>query len=487
LTRYLNNSTLFYNLVDPNAWLVIGYNADTDELGRITERPTSFPLEIPAHAAFDYRFESGILKYLISCEKTYVNGEIIKEYYGFIQGIQVYVVELNKEIDASFYPNIEADSKFEFEKKTFLVYITETLSDSVPAMRFGYMPDYETGRETFVSVFDSATEEFKDLINIKSEYDLSLALHTFLQRMQMAEPCDHRDGNDFCDSGQMSLSRTPCESCKGSGLKIQTSSQDILLIKKPEADEAHIPLSEMVRYVEMPFEVVKHQSEVLAELPREISVAVFGVDITQRPVGNVTATAISNFFDSVYAQLRKFAENYSELYVFSVIEIAKNAELEEGLIVQHKFPQDFDLMTLGELLAQLDAAKKAGAPDEVIANIEEDIMSKQNQDNPMHRAIFRAKRMYKPFKGLSGPLLISTLAGLPNDNAFKIRYLFDEIIFSRVLDLHPDFVMLPQSRQMEIINEQVEVIRQENNATESIPLASLIKEMEDEEEEEDGE
>ena len=479
LDKYLNDSSLYYNFVDPNAWLLIGYTAPVSDTGQIMERPYSFPIEIPAAVAVDYAYVQEELQYLITCQKVEAHSETIREYYGYSSGLQVYMVEVNSEVmQTGFYPP-EPDMKLKYSDGDWFIYVTDVVTDDVPAMRFGYIPDYETDRNTFAGILDSADQEFMDLINRKSEYDISLALHTFLQKFQIAEPCEHEDGNDMCVHGTLSISKTECPNCHGTGLQIHTTAQQAVLVKRPQSKDEWIPLSEMVKYVDMPFDIVKHQSELVEKLPRQISVTIFGVDITERPVQNTTATAIINYFDSVYAVLGQFADQYSELYMFAVRSTAEAAQLADGLSIQHKFPRDFEMLSLGELLGILDAAKKAGAPDEVIKNIEMDILSKQSNDSPDHLKLFEAKRVFKPFKNIPLVLIAGILNGLEDSNEFKIRYLYNDTIFDNIMEDSPEFVLMGKQDQERLVAEQAEKIRQAIQTADIVTMRDSIINGED--------
>ena len=466
VTKYLNTKYKYFNAVDPNAWLIVA-QGPTDLAG-ITK---SFPIDVKSHSAYDYKMVDGQLQYLVSCDRKQIatakDTKTILEYYGFTAGYVVYMAQVDKDVEKTgFYPDHpeqdaprEADGQMEVNDLTFRVWVYPTNSTQTPAIRYGYLPDPSTDQRTFVSVLDAASEEFRDLINRKSEYDLSLALHTFLQKYQVAEPCDFKDRKgksvDICRDGTLGFSGNTCPSCKGSGLKIHTTSQDIILVKRMDDKEQYIPLSDMAKYIEMPFEIVKHQSMVVKELPKEISEAIFGVDIAQIRDVAVTATEIRNTYDSIYAVLADYADHYSEMYVFAVHQIAQNAQADNGLIVQHKFPRDFELMTLGELLGVLEAAKKAGASFEIIQNIQKHILNKQHQDQPQMIALHETKEKFRPFKHLSEQQKTLTLATLPDDNIYKVLYLYNDLIFSEILQEDKAFLMRDHMNQWQIVEVKI--------------------------------
>ncbi len=52
------------------------------------------------------------------------------------------MVEVNSEVmQTGFYPP-EPDMKLKYSDGDWFIYVTDVVTDDVPAMRFGYLPDY---------------------------------------------------------------------------------------------------------------------------------------------------------------------------------------------------------------------------------------------------------------------------------------------------------------------------------------------------------
>lgn len=460
LQQYVFDRCKYYNLVDPNAWLIVAYFVDSDGVVK------SYPIEFDADDVADYKYSYGKLDYLIVFEDIEVKvskteKKKIIAWYGFEPNNQTMVIEAVPTAFDDEYEMMVADAvTMQIADKTYYVIQTETPNSVTPAIRWGYIPDNSTDGETFVSIYDAATEQFKDLINRKSEYDLSLALHTFLQKFQVADTCTYQPENEpfnRCVNGYLKETHSECPSCKGTGVKVHTTTQDVVLVRPAEKDsETYIPLSERSKYVDMPFDIVRHQSENVDKLPKEISISVFGVDINTRPSGNPTATEIKNHYDSLYSVLYAFAQQVSNLWIFCVERIAEQQGIADGLIVNHKYPKDFDLMSDADYLALLDAAKKANAPYSIIEAYEDKIINKLYPDNPAAAKLVKIKRKFTPFKQLQQSTIDTTLATLPSTDKNKVLYLNNDTIFQNIIEENPDFIMMDYKRQREIVDKYVQ-------------------------------
>lgn len=483
LQEYIFDMSKYYNSIDPNAWLILGYTGEVNEQGTIEGDIITYPIEVVSANVWDYKYTYSELDYLITgkYEAQIVKGKE-EQVLKMVMYVPNYQISLETYFEGIDY-GIEAQL-IEIDDKKYVIEFIDTGSVKIPAMRFGYIPDYSTNTDTFVSFFDSASEEFKELINVNSEYSLTRILHTFLQKFQVAEPCDyapHDAPHNRCNGGRLLTSKDVCPSCEGSGIKVHTTTQDVMFVKRMNKDdEAYIPLSEMVKYVEMPFDVVEHQHQLTQELPKRISVNVFGIDIHNRPT-NATATEIRNFYDSLNDTLSPFAKKVSELFLFSAFCIAENNDIESAMI-QHQYPQDFKLMSITELLLELKQAKDAGANQDIISSIEGEIQEKQNQDTPQRVALSKAKEKFRPYKNLSQQEILLQIANAANDDYFALAYIYHDVIFERILANVNDFELRPYEQQKSLVDAQIEVLKEElaTTAPSDVLRGDLI--LDDEEE-----
>lgn len=460
LQQYLEDKQRFFAAIDPNAWLTLMPEYINGTLAEVK------PITFPAHRAYDFGAIGSLTKYLITGDSFKLkDGTQCKNYYGWESNL--YVVLYEQVIGRTDYPDGEYTT-MQGDNATYRVYtynLTEQPTQT-PAVRFGYAQDYVTEGRTYVGIFDAASEQFKDLINRKSEYDLSQTLHTFMQRMQVGDACAYTPENepmDRCEGGYLKHSRRLCPACAGSGVNHHITSQDVLYFSKPKAgEEDHIPLRDRVAYVEMPFDIVTHQQQEIDRIVNSIPTSLFGVDINTRPQGNATATEINNFYDSLNNALAAFGDKISDNYKTIVRAIAAYAGDENGLIVAHRYPRQFRKPTVAELMIMLKQAKDSGASSDVQWAIQKEILTAQNTDSPDKIALAEIKHGFKPFKELTEQERTLRLSQLAPDNDYRLLHDFFDTVFERVLEKNPNFVLTAtRSAQWEQIKAVLAELREE--------------------------
>ena len=474
LQQYLETQARLYCQIDPNAWLLIVER----EPSPTVEQTKAIPIVITSDCALDFVSTGGITDYLVVCAYTteqrwdasvvYSNPTQFVNYYGYEKSEVIAFVEANDKNPS--YQAIKNPEQYEHQSvkgKTFCivrsVYTTYTFTH---AMRMGYTPDDKTKGVTYVGIFHPVEDKMKDLINAKSEYDLTRALHTFLKQYIFTDVCDYtvkdETGFDRCNGGVLSYSNQPCPKCKGSGVKAHTTTQDVIMVKRPSHDEqSPVKLSEMVHYASMPFDIVNHQAQYIEKIKSDIPKIMFGVDLNARTSGMKTATEISNFFDSVYMVISAFAEKISQLYVFSVRCIAEIKGISEKVNVTHRYPKTFKMETMSELMTMRKLAEESGASGDTIWGIDLRISEIQNRDSPMELELQRIKHRYRPFKDISKTERTVLMADMPIDSDYKIMYNFLDVIFERAVRKKPNFTLIPMEEQDKAIKEEVEAIKKE--------------------------
>jgi hypothetical protein len=456
LQQYLEKEQKHFSFIDPNAWLVLTPNFN--DLGELTAIPTN----IPAHCAVDFKNYGGITEYLIIEQAEKIGDNTACIFIGLAAGLQITLIS---ETPNYQYPAQDYTIEMIGDKK-FRIYQYPNSSTETTAIRYGYTPDDATNGRTFIGILDPVCEGFKDLINRKSEYDLSLNLHVFLKKYQIVDACDYRDSDQVhirCNGGRLTNSNTPCPKCKGTGYKQHTTSQDVINVKRAGDDETQIPLAEMVYYASMPFDIVTHQAERVDKIAKELPKYIFGVDLETRQTGAKTATEIDNYYNSLYLVLAAYADKISENYIFTVTAMAQlmGEQVTQGLIVNHRYPRTFKMETVAELLTMLSDAKASGAPNAILWDITLRILEIQNKDNPAQIEKAKLIHRYQPFQHLSENERLVALAALPTDNYYSILHNYSDVIFRRIFQLYPAFLTFPQTEQDRIVLETVNALKPE--------------------------
>jgi hypothetical protein len=454
LQQYLEEKQKHYSLLDPNAWLIVTpKNMEGDITGGL-------PVCIPSASAIDFNSYGGLTEYLIVETHIGTKEDKYKDYHAYTAGITLYATQ--EKPNRANYPDEDYTRiSSTMDNSTYRVYIYTDNTSETPATRFGYVPDPATNGDTFVGILQPVVEEFSDLVNQKSEYDLTLALHTFLKKYSLVDPCDYTDTEQphiRCKNGSLYPAGGTCPKCKGSGVKQHATAQDVILVNRAVNGEPNeVKLSDMVHYATMPFDIVNHQAMRVDKISKEIPKYIFGVDLETKPTGAVTATEINNFYNSIYMVISPFADKISQNYIFTVTAIAQMMDIDNDLIVNHRYPRTFKMETLSELMVILDAAKKAGASPDIVWSIEQRILEIQNKDNPSQIEWAKVKRMFKPFTDLTENERIIEVAQLPINHPTRVLHGYLDKVFELVSVRYPLFLEFPQERQMEI----VEVIAQE--------------------------
>ena len=391
LEKYLEYAFIDYNYIDPNAFLITEFDAFDSNI----EKASPYPFVADSKQAIMFEYKNEILQYLIvKLPVKYMDHDIEKDgdKYTIYLGMDIIVFSQVAGMNLS-------DEVLEIKGKYYAVYYYEPKNDKVPAIRFGFLRDEETKGRTFVSVFHSVIGFLEKTLKIDSELDLSTAMVAFPQRFQYVSPCK----NQGCYKGKM-LDGSICTVCDGTGYEqAHRGTMDIITLDLPQRPDPTqmIDLNNLLVYKYPPIELLAFQKDYLEYLKQTAYELMFNVDRFTRSQVTITATESIQGQDNMNDTLYPFARHYSSVWGFVVKDIATITDLSEGLIVQHKFPNDFKFKTLTELMTDLKTAKDAAASTSTISAIEDDINEILYSDRPEALKEMRIKNQINPFRGYS--------------------------------------------------------------------------------------
>ena len=308
-------------------------------------------------------------------------------------------------------------------------------------------------------------------------YAITKALHAFMQKYQYIRRCTYSSVQEGrCNNGVMSVTNEPCGSCNGKGWETHISGQDVVYIKMPDFDEGEsfIPIQQLANYVDIPFQIVEHQRTNIKEAPEEIETAIFGTVQSKQTGGLKTAEEINDKLTGLYAVLGQFGAKYSTIHEKQVRQTAIYMEVDEGLMNQHSFPKDFKLLSLGELLIVREKAIVSGAPYHIIKNIDLDILSKQNIENPEKVSMMEAIEDFKPWRSKSTPEIMSFMGDLPEDDYDLVLWINFDKIFTEIEYEEPEFYAMPYDRRSMIVESKVNIIQEEIRGRNAIITSSDV-------------
>jgi len=475
-TRYME-----LNSVDPNAWCVLEFEP-TD--GKDYARP--YPFEVSAAQAVDFGITNQVLDYLIVKHdmtvmenKTAVPSQKLTLYLAN-ETVVLLPIPRNqaplKRKDGELIVTSETNEQGEQvpgmtyvwlnERPYVLLFPTPHNLDAVPAFRIGFQRDLYTGGATYVSCFDKAVPFLEKSLKINSEADLTKSLAAFPLTLRYADPCEAPG----CQNGYMSEGGK-CESCHGTGVKRPTSVQEEMVFQLPlrSKPEDVLDLDKLWIWKSPPIDLLKYQDEVVDALSRRAVEIVFNSDIYTRQEVADTATGKRLSLENTYDTLYTMGLDYAEKWRFSVVSIAKITELDTDLIVSMRFPRDFAMKDVGELLDEYAKATTSGAGPEVRQGLEEAMVSVMLVDDPAEYRRFEVKSLWNPFRGMTESEISIALNTSYTPTRLKVQYLnlgniFDSIEAEQA-EKGLNFYVLTYTKQKELIDAKVMALMLETAST----------------------
>jgi hypothetical protein len=474
LDDWMNARWIDLNFIDPNAFVVLEWGAFDNS----SERATPYPYEVYSENAIMYEYIDNVLEYLVSL--TYKEEWLFDKFMGWnIKRYEVYTI-YGKNQSVQFVEVINEDEKklvkaaFRGSKELFaeeyfrpnlhneqyyrIIAFTPHNLGFVPAEQIGVLHDMATDGRTFVSPLDKGVPILMKMVKANSEFDLTMALHAFPQKIQYVSKCKEPD----CRDGHR-LDGTVCPVCKGSGFEVIKSAQEMINLALPKVKEDMLDLTNIVNYVYPPTDLVKFQKEYIDSLTYQVKESIFNTEIFSRQQVAETATGKNISLQNVYDALYLIAVGYSNDWEFLVKAVAKITDLDKDLIAFYKFSKDFKLKSLTDLYLDLKAVGDAKASEFIKSQIEDDIAGVIYSESERELQKYNVKKSWFPFNGKT-PEQISTIVAsidlVPYETKVfwaNFSYIFDMIELEQV-DNGVDFFYLPRDRQWAIIQEKIKQI-----------------------------
>lgn len=400
LDQYLEQMLVEYNFIDPNAFLITEFFPNTE-----LEKAKPYPFIATSDKVIDYNYINGIIEYvIIRLPIKYI--EEGKEKDGFkytmYNGNETFVLEqVGKD-----YVNVNQFELFEFEKEKYIQLTYKVKAESDPelnpaAIQFGYIPDPQTGYETYLSIFDCALPYLRKTLKANSELDQSMAMMAFPQRYRYAPICTA----EGCFGGHLPDGST-CPSCDGTGrAKVHKGSQDVQELSLPKDPSEIFDLAKLAYDHTPNIELLKFLDEYIKALKIDVHTTIFNSDVFTKPTVSTTATEkildVDNMNDTLYSFCRRYSQvwQHSVYYIAVFTDNVKKKDDGSDIIIQHRFPNDLKLKSLGDLMADLKSAYDSKASVSTISAIENDINEILYSDRPDELKKIKVQQMFNPFKG----------------------------------------------------------------------------------------
>lgn len=472
LEQYLQARFTEISFSDPNAFIIVEFDQRPDENGVMSEVPSPRAFEVYSENVVNFHYDNNILEWVIiqlplmfledGENKPGKSFTIYGEQYalkysqislkgkeGIAQGEFVQAMGLNGEIMVLYRPN---------EKEIFVVNEYEHKSKEVPAIRVGYKSDLVTDGKTCVNPFHDGLAYLMKSIKTVSEFDLTMALHTFPQKFMYAPRCTGQSTTITCDNG-MTPDGGVCINCKGTGLAIHTSAQDAITMRLPKDKDSMMDLEKLVYYAQPPIDIVKFQNEYIQQVKQEFYAAVFNSELVSKNEVAKTATGENIDLQNIYDTLFPYAEHYSDVFRHITKVSAYFVDIIDAEVI-YKFPKDFKFRSFSELLDQLKKANDSNAPGYVREELSADLMEAQFIDKPEELAKIKIKTKFFPFSDKTDVEILYIIS-----NGLTSKY--KEVLWSNFGDIfteieenevYKDFYLMPYDKQKAIIDEKVNLI-----------------------------
>lgn len=438
LSEYLYDKSLYYNFIDPNAFLIVEKEMTFDREGVVTN-VNSYPFEVRSDQVVNYEYKNGLLQWLMIDQKRteVVNGVnvTLSDYYFYTAGITLHYQEYSEDQAAPELEGYERVTLGDTDTRFFVWRLYETGTTETPAIRFGVYLDPQTDGRTCITPLHFAEYVYQDLIEDKSLFDLTKKLHTFPQKYFYAPICEYeRDGLTRCDSGfcydHKQEKHIECPSCHGTGLAYHTTEQQGIGLAMPQNKEEFVSLSELAHYVQLPDWLPRWYTEQLNELCNRIMTAIFSDELQKSDNMTETATAHLLNLDKIYDRLEPFSTGISAMYEKAVRVTGQYLGVNQ-LEVSHKFPTDYGMENERQLFEKLRLAIDSNAPAGVVDAIKRQILKKTYKNTPEQVDRILAYDRWKPFKN-HPPEMISMILMDRSPSDFD-RVLYEN--FSRIIEL----------------------------------------------------
>lgn len=475
LDAYMQTRWLEVNATDPNAFAVVEFKPFDNNV----ERASPYPFEVSSAQAVDYVYDNNVLQHLIVETEFPLPTDTDKKAMGksytvYLENETFVLRQINPKqasgimlSDGKWTP-VDGGAYLKSKDRVFMLVFPDAPHNAgqVPARQYGYKRDAWTNGESFVAPYEAAVPLLKKSIKVNSELDITMSQQVFPHRLQYMPKCAAPDCHDgYLSNGDM------CITCKGSGHASITSAQEVIYFSMPKAPEDLIDLDRILVFKGPPIDVVSFQDKYVDKLTAACKAAVFNSESFTREQIQDTATGKMLDRDNVQDTLYTCSQGFSETWEFLVRVSAEFTQLSEGLDARLIFSKDFKLKGMTELVADLESAKRSQAGPAVIRHIQEQIARLMYADAPDMFRRWQVHERYNPFSGFSEEQIALALSSPGVPQRVKTRYYMFGMLFADLEAEKPNFYLLPEDQQREIIEAKVKDYMDESGANERPVLA----------------
>jgi len=479
--------------IDPNAFVLLTF----DPFDYRSEKPTVYPVFVPSANVWGHSYLSGILEWLwLGFDIKYVTkaGYVdalgrehpaetadglrmalyTHDHHIVFEQVEKNTVKLRKSDAIVDEMGVPVQNPSASDGRTEVVYYFKPNDDTlytvrfyeqdsggrVPAFRVGCKADQHTGGETCVNRWHEAVPHLKKNLQHVRELDLSIALHTFPQKIQYVSKCKSHGctGGTLPDGGE-------CGSCKGSGFTTINSAQDHITMPLPKDPSEMIDPTKIIHYAPVPIDIVTKLMEIVKEDRSDAFRSVYGSDLYgQGNVGKTYEEVIAQN-QALYDSLQPFARWWAESRKTITYVYAAYRDMDEGLEVVYRLPRAFGFETTATLYDMMKGARDAGASKAILANLNDTVLDLVFRDDAQKLAKARTQAKFDPFPGLAEATILSLIAGGKASERSALMWTESATVFTKAEAKYPgemSFYDLAEPKQRQVIDEILDEMLEEN-------------------------
>lgn len=476
LDYWMNTRFLELQFGDPNSWVVIEWDAPNDEVTPVEPRP----FEVKACDAINFYVVNDNVKWLFISQcieyKEAGHTDLAPKVRNgtrftlYDEDITVVFEQVDRAyLTESGYQLEKGEELVDIKADTYLVKLYNPNLGTVPAVRIGYNRDELTEGRTFVNPWHEGLCYFEKMLTTVSEFDLTMHLHTFPQKLQYVQKCQGTESKKCNRGWEQGSSNVRCSSCKGTGYKIHTTAQEAILLPMPDDPKEMMDLSKIIEYKAPPIELIKFQNDYTLQLERQVHQSVFNSQVfvknnyagsNTQPGGQpieATATGVDMNMQSVYDTLEPYTEKASEVYIdfVTIFAILSGDVSKEDIQIVRSFPADFKLKTSDALMAERKVARDSGAPAFLISTIDDDLAQIIYTGDLIGMQKYKVKNSFNPFPGKTDDEIALLLISNFVRKYDKVLYSNFEQIFKEIETEKIGFYVYTLKKQIPIVEAKV--------------------------------
>jgi hypothetical protein len=467
---YMDLRWIELNDTDPNAFVVLEWKAF-----EATKKAQPYPFEVYSENVFWFEEVNNVLQFLIV--------EMGGDYTIYGDNNSIKLAKVPEEVQKKLLERARAaqpGNEFTVDNLKYVMFadivylVIEPLPHDlgrVPAKQVGYVRDTFTKGLTYLPPWYAAIPILKSLISCKSEMDLSMALHTFPQKVGFMPRCRAEN----CNKGELP-DGSACQSCKGTGFQIHTSAQDAILLPLPKNKEEMPDLDNILKYFYPPVDLLKFMDEYIDKLSQRAMQFVYNSEIYSRKQVAETATGQEIDLQAVYDTLYPLVKEMAMQWTWGVEMVAKITDI-TGVNPSFLYSKDFKLKSLDGYYADLKTVSETSTSPFIKSQIEDDIARLIYSEDKYLYAKYLTQRKFNPFLGDTDQMVAAKTQDTNIPEYYRVLFLNFKIIFDRIELTDPEIYFWTYQKQAERVKKEVEAIltELENEKPEAIaPFGSNL-------------